>query len=192
MRQSRITQCMEKGLKTLQNMGRPRRSGLRQESPTSHQSGEPADDPFFVDPEHASHAAASLGFAPAGLPPSSYAPHFPSAYAHPRSRQASVAPPPAMLPGTAPTSMATGGHRYSLSNSSNYGPTAPPVPTSAGGYGGMGFSPTSAYTGQGLPAPPLPSFSRPFEPTAPSTGPSLPSLHSFLQSPREPMSATSY
>ena len=177
---------MEKGLKTLQNVGRPRRSGLRQESPTSHQSGDPTEDQFFMDPDHSHAALSAMG---PGIPHASYPQQpFPTGYG-PRSRGGSVAPP-SMMPAS---TMATGGHRYSSSNSSNYSSAGGPVSSAA--YANMGFSPTTAYNAglnAGLPAPPLPSFSRTFEPGAPAAGPSLPSLHSFLQSPREPISAASY
>ena len=178
------TQCMEKGLKTLQNLGRPRRAGLRHESPTSHQSGEPTEDQFaFMDPT-ADHGHPMAAMAP-GMPPSSFPqPHFlPGGYA-PRSRGGSAAPT-----GILPSSASMGsGHRYSLSGSSSYTSSAAP-PSATAAYTNLSFSPTSGYS-QGLHQPPLPSFSRAFEPQAPA-GPSLPSLNSFL-SPREPISATSY
>ena len=196
---------MEKGLKTLQTMGRPRRAGPRAESPLSHQSADPSPDdqfPTFMDPSGMGlgggpgsgiHAPFAQQFAPG---PPSYG--VPSQSA--RSRGGSVAPPSSMLPTSAP--MATG-HRYSLSNSSaSYGhpqqqqphpppPTQPPV--SAGSYATMTFSPTTGYPPHpGMPGPPLGGgYSRPYETggVAPA-GPSLPSLHSFLQSPREPISAS--
>lgn len=181
-----VTQCMEKGVKTLQTAARSssRRMGPRHDSPFSYSSNhDPNDDTGFGgDLTNSPSAPSHLGQHPLPVPHA----HGPPSFHDPRlshattTRSSSIAPP-IIPPSSAP---------FSLASSSPYS-TAPPAASSyINNSNSLSFTPSSSssYVSAGGPPQTLPSFSRAFD-NGPHSGPMLPSLNSYLRN-TEPITAS--